>query len=181
MLQFMTRLGRAAIVLAITGSTVACATVTRGTKESWTVRTEPPGAAVKTSTGMSCEATPCTIDKLKRNVDFDVALTKAGYKTVQTRVTHAVAGAGATAFVGNVLIGGVIGAGHRVRDPSLDGLVAGLGEGHVEVHIALELVEGARRRLTAHAGAGLDRRAGRLGSHRPGFLGSPRHGGAGDR
>ncbi|HZL01048.1 MAG TPA: translation initiation factor 2 [Caulobacteraceae bacterium] len=111
MLQFMTRLGRAAIVLAITGSTVACATVTRGTKESWTVRTEPPGAAVKTSTGMSCEATPCTFDKLKRNVDFDVALTKAGYKTVQTRVTHAVAGAGATAFVGNVLIGGVIGAG----------------------------------------------------------------------
>lgn len=111
MFQTKSRLGRVAAVLALAGSTVACATVTRGTKEGWTVRSEPPGAAVTTSLGQSCAATPCTFEKLKRNRDFDVTVTKDGYKTVTAKVTHRLAGGGAAGFVGNALIGGVIGAG----------------------------------------------------------------------
>ena len=111
MLKLTSRLCRVAAVLALAGSTVACATITRGTKEAWTVRSEPPGAAVKTSIGMNCDATPCTFKKLKRNEDFDVTLTKTGFKTAQARVTHKLAGSGAVGFAGNVLIGGIIGAG----------------------------------------------------------------------
>ena len=36
-----------------------CATVTRGTNDTWTVNTTPSGAAVKTTNQFACDATPC--------------------------------------------------------------------------------------------------------------------------
>jgi uncharacterized protein YcfJ len=104
------RLVRLLAVAAIATQATACATVTRGTKEAFTVETEPSGAKVVTSLGLVCEATPCTW-KIPRKSDFDVTITKDGYKTVNTRVTNQVAGAGAAGMAGNVLVGGIIGVG----------------------------------------------------------------------
>lgn len=97
------------IVGACAGST-ACATVTRGTNEAWTIETNPIGAAVRTTVGFACDATPCTF-KMPRKSEFDVTVTKPGYKTVTTHVTHQTAGAGAAGMAGNVILGGVIGVG----------------------------------------------------------------------
>jgi hypothetical protein len=104
------RASRALLVTAIAASSAACATVTRGTTEAWTVETDPSGAAVKTTAGFACDATPCTF-KMPRKSEFDVTITKAGYKTVNTHVTHQTAGAGAAGMAGNVIVGGLIGVG----------------------------------------------------------------------
>ena len=96
----------AAAGLLLTG----CATVTRGTNDTWTVNTTPAGAAVKTSNQFACDATPCTF-KMPRKSEFDVTLTKTGYKEWKGHVTHRVSGAGGAGMAGNVLVGGIIGAG----------------------------------------------------------------------
>ncbi len=101
---------KAASIIALAGSLQACATVTRGTSEAFTVQTEPSGAAVRTSAGFACDATPCTF-KIPRKDAFDVTITKPGYKTVNTRVVTQVSGGGGMAMAGNVLVGGFIGAG----------------------------------------------------------------------
>lgn len=87
----------------------ACATVTRGTTEAFVVETEPSGASVLTSTGMSCEATPCTFPRIRRNSDFTVTISKEGYRTTTHTVTHQTSGAGGAGMAGNVLVGGLIG------------------------------------------------------------------------
>jgi len=88
----------------------ACATVTRGTNTTWTVETEPSGASVKTSNQFACDATPCTF-KMPRKSEFGVTISKDGYKTWTGQVTTRVSGAGGAGMAGNVLVGGVIGAG----------------------------------------------------------------------
>jgi hypothetical protein len=108
--HYLRRASRALIVVAIAASSAACATVTRGTSEAWTVETDPIGAKVVTTIGFACDATPCTF-KMQRKSEFDVTITKPGYKTVTTRVTHQTAGAGAAGMAGNVLVGGIIGIG----------------------------------------------------------------------
>ena len=65
---------------------------------------------MKTTAGFACDATPCTF-KMPRKSEFDVTITKPGYKTVNTKVTHQTAGAGAAGMAGNVLVGGLIGVG----------------------------------------------------------------------
>jgi hypothetical protein len=104
------RASRALLIAAVAASSAACATVTRGTSEAWTVETDPSGATVKTTAGFACDATPCTF-KMPRKSEFDVTITKAGYKTVSTHVTHQTAGAGAAGMAGNVIVGGLIGVG----------------------------------------------------------------------
>lgn len=86
-----------------------CATITRGTSEAWMVDSRPPGALVELSTGQRC-VTPCTL-QLTRKHSFTVTLRKDGYRTVTTQVVSQVAGAGAAGMAGNVLVGGIIGAG----------------------------------------------------------------------
>ena len=106
-----TRLGLRLLALAcVTGSLGACATVTRGTEEAFTVESVPGGATVHTSIGYSCDQTPC-VWRIKRNSDFSVTISKPGFKTVNTQVSHTTSGAGAAGMAGNVLIGGVIGIG----------------------------------------------------------------------
>jgi len=106
----MRRRGRLLACVALTCATAACATVTRGTKEAWMVSTVPPSASVKTSNGFACDATPCTF-KIEHKAEFDVTISKPGYKTFHTRVIHQVSTAGGAGMAGNVLLGGLIGAG----------------------------------------------------------------------
>jgi hypothetical protein len=105
------RASRVALVIGISLSLAACATVTRGTKQTWTVQTDPGGAAVKTSLGDACDQTPCTF-KIKRKANFDVTIVKAGYKTWTGKVKHQTSGAGvATTVGGNAILGGLVGLG----------------------------------------------------------------------
>jgi hypothetical protein len=106
----MIKLLSAAALTAATLSLGACATVTRGSDVAWEVKSTPPGADVKTSNGMSCSPTPCSI-KMPRKDKFTATLTKPGYKPAQVIVTNRIAGNGGVALAGNVLIGGIIGVG----------------------------------------------------------------------
>ncbi len=86
-----------------------CATITRGTHDAFVVQTDPVGASVKTSNGFSCDATPCSM-RMERKSEFDVTISKPGYKTWTGHVTHKTASGGGAAMAGNVLVGGIIGA-----------------------------------------------------------------------
>ena len=88
----------------------ACATVTRGTTQTFSVETDPIGAQVTTSNGFSCNYTPCSFT-MKRKHPFTVTVEKEGYETVTTEIQSNVSGGGGAAMAGNVLVGGLIGAG----------------------------------------------------------------------
>ena len=68
-----------AAAVGLAASLGGCATVTRGTTTDFSVSSTPPGAAVKTSMGFSCDATPCSM-KMPRKNEFDVTSPKAGYR-----------------------------------------------------------------------------------------------------
>lgn len=91
-------------------SVSACATITRGTNDVLVVNSTPTGAQVKMSNGESCDNTPCTF-KVPRKSELNVLITKQGCEHQQIRVTNKVAGGGGAAMAGNVLVGGIIGAG----------------------------------------------------------------------
>lgn len=86
----------------------ACATVTRGTKETFKINTTPSEAEVSLSSGESC-VSPCKL-KLKRKAEFTVTAKKAGYKDATAKVESKVKGGGVAGVAGNVLMGGIIGA-----------------------------------------------------------------------
>lgn len=97
-----------AICLFATLST-GCATITRGTTEVLVIETTPPGADVELSNGMRCR-TPCSLE-MKRKKEVVVEISKQGYEPVKVNVLSQIAGAGAAGMAGNVLLGGLIGAG----------------------------------------------------------------------
>lgn len=86
----------------------ACATITRGTHQSYVIESDPPGATAKLSTGIECE-TPCAL-QLKRRDAFTVEIKKKGYQTIHATVTSGVSGGGGAAMAGNVILGGLVGA-----------------------------------------------------------------------
>ena len=86
-----------------------CASITRGTTEAYAIETIPPGATASLSNGLTC-TTPCSL-KVKRRGDFVVTIERDGYEPVTASITSSVDGAGAAGMAGNVLIGGLIGAG----------------------------------------------------------------------
>lgn len=65
---------------------------------------------METSNGHQCAATPCSI-KMARRSEFIATLTRDGYEPATITVTNKVATAGGVAMAGNVLLGGIIGAG----------------------------------------------------------------------
>ncbi len=71
--------GCAALALATAALIGACATVKRGTSETFIVRTAPDGAIASSSAGWKC-TTPCEVEVSRRG-DFVVALRKDGYVT----------------------------------------------------------------------------------------------------
>ena len=96
-------------ILAAT-SLCACATITRGTTQAFEVKTTPSGAAVSTTTGLNCPSTPCVFPNVPRNSNFDVTITKPGYKTHVAKVTNTTSSNGGLGMAGNVIFGGLIGA-----------------------------------------------------------------------
>jgi hypothetical protein len=113
---------RIVILGALALTLAGCATITRGANDTWTVNTTPTGAAVKTSNQFACDSTPCTF-KMPRKAEFDVTITKAGYKAWTGHVTHHVSGAGGAGMAGNVLVGGIIGAGVDAVSGAMNDLV----------------------------------------------------------
>ncbi len=96
----------------------ACATVTRGSNTAWEVNTTPSGAKVKTSNGFYCDSTPCSI-KMPRRSTFTATITHDGYKPAEVEVTNHVSGGGGVGMAGNVLVGGIIGAGVDVASGAM--------------------------------------------------------------
>ncbi|WBU65218.1 translation initiation factor 2 [Paracoccus aerodenitrificans] len=103
MLKLILALG---LMVAVSG----CATITRGSNDVLVVNSTPQGAHVQLSSGETCDNTPCSF-KLPRKSEIDVLVTKSGCEARRIRVTNKVAGAGGAAMAGNVLVGGIIGAG----------------------------------------------------------------------
>jgi len=102
---------RTIIAAAITAAALStgCATVTRGTTQSVAVTSKPQGADITSSTGPGCRA-PCALE-LKRNQNHTLTAKLGGYETEQAVVTKSVSGGGAAGMAGNILVGGIIGAG----------------------------------------------------------------------
>lgn len=109
----------AGVVLAST-SLVGCATVLRGTRQDYTIETTPSGATATLSNGESC-VTPCELH-LKRGREFNVQFELDGYQTGWVAVDSVFSGGGAAGVAGNVLLGGIIGAGVDASNGSLNNL-----------------------------------------------------------
>jgi hypothetical protein len=105
MIHSVSRAASLAAVLVLAGSIGGCATMTRGTSVAWTVESNPAGATVQSSTGWTC-TTPCT-RKLARKIEFDVTVSKPGYKTVTVHVDKRFYKGGAITFAGGPLSAGV--------------------------------------------------------------------------
>lgn len=86
----------------------ACATITRGSNQQFTVETTPNGARVSTSNGFQCDATPCTF-RMARKDPFRVTISKDGYVSQTHEVDSVYDGAGAAGMAGNLVFGGVVG------------------------------------------------------------------------
>lgn len=86
-----------------------CASITRGMNDVLVVESTPSNAKATLSTGQS-QTTPARF-RLRRDTELSVTIEKEGYKPSIIHVTHQTAGAGAVAMAGNVLAGGIIGAG----------------------------------------------------------------------
>lgn len=87
----------------------ACATITRGSSQEFTVESTPPGARVSTSNGFQCDATPCSF-RMPRKDAFRATVSLNGYVTQEHEIGSGISGGGAAGMAGNVIFGGVIGA-----------------------------------------------------------------------
>ncbi len=83
--------------------------MTRGTTSQIQIESEPSGASVETSLNHQC-TTPCTIT-VGRKEEFSVVFKLAGHQDQTISVGTRIAGAGAAGFVGNAVVGGVVGMG----------------------------------------------------------------------
>lgn len=99
---------RILITNAVAFSVSACGTVTRGSNEDVTFNSNPPGAKVQTSTGLVCQATPCTFP-ISRKQEFVATFDLPGHQSQQIAVKTEVSGGGAAGMAGNILVGGVVG------------------------------------------------------------------------
>ncbi|MET4682182.1 translation initiation factor 2 [Brevundimonas faecalis] len=111
-----------AVALAGLSATLpACATVTRGTTQQFVVESSPPGARAVTSNGFSCEATPCTF-RMPRKDAFSIAISHDGYAEQVHHIESKMSGGGGAALAGNILVGGLIGAGVDASSGALNDL-----------------------------------------------------------
>lgn len=104
------KIALAAVALAAV-SLAGCATVTRGPNTVVEIKTDPGGAQVRTTNNMACESTPCALKMARKSENVVVTITKDGYKEVNVTLQTKVSGAGGAGMAGNVVLGGVIGAG----------------------------------------------------------------------
>ena len=85
------------------------ATVTRGTTDWLVIETEPPGATVRLSNGVTC-VSPCRL-KLRRKEDYALDIRLDGFEPARAKVIADDSTGGSAGRAGNVLIGGLIGLG----------------------------------------------------------------------
>lgn len=85
----------------------ACATVTRGTRQTFKIDSTPTEAKVELSIGETC-VTPCVL-KLKRRPGFTATFTKEGFESQTVKVDSELQGGGVAAGAGNLLLGGIVG------------------------------------------------------------------------
>ncbi len=86
----------------------ACATAVRGTTDEVKFTSDPEGATMTTSFGKTC-ITPCSME-IARNQAFTAKFELAG-EAREVAVKSEVSDEGAAAMAGNILVGGLIGAG----------------------------------------------------------------------
>jgi len=104
-----TRLGvRALTLVGVALALPACATITRGSSQEFTVESTPPGARVSTSNGFQCDATPCTF-RMPRKDAFRATVSMDGYATQTHDIRSSISGGGAAGLAGNVVFGGIVG------------------------------------------------------------------------
>ena len=80
---------RTVILLSLAGSLISlcgCATITRGTHEALVVESEPSGAQVRLSSGLT--GTTPTSFKIPRKGEFVVTIFKEGYETANITSRH---------------------------------------------------------------------------------------------
>ena len=87
----------------------SCASLTQGTSDAFLITSKPNNVEIKTSHGYFCIA-PCAL-KLPKKDSFTVSAEKKGYCSRVYNVVSTVGGSGGAALAGNVLVGGLIGAG----------------------------------------------------------------------
>ena len=97
-------------VLLIISFFSGCATITQGTRDALMLETNPEGASAITSNGYSCAETPCAIEMSKKQ-GFTVTFKKDGCVPKTVNVVTRMSKSGGAAVAGNVLVGGIIGAG----------------------------------------------------------------------
>ncbi len=85
-----------------------CASITRGTTDTLIVESNPSGADVRLSNGMTGK-TPAAF-KLPRKDSLVVTITKDGYESIEINVIPQIVGAGSAGMAGNIVFGGLIGA-----------------------------------------------------------------------
>jgi hypothetical protein len=107
-----------ASALALAAALGGCATISRGTTTEFTVDSTPPAAQATTSNGFYCAATPCTF-RVQRKDAFIITVSKPGYTSSATQIRSTLAEEGAETFIGNALVGGVIGAGLDISNGSM--------------------------------------------------------------
>ncbi|MGH7020110.1 MAG: translation initiation factor 2 [Brevundimonas sp.] len=116
------RLAVQALTLAgLSVSLPACATITRGTTQEFVIESSPPGARAATSNGFSCEATPCTF-RMPRKDAFTVTIAREGYAEQTHSIESKMSGGGGAALAGNLIVGGLIGAGVDATSGALNDL-----------------------------------------------------------
>jgi len=99
---------RISFTLAALSLASGCASITRGSTNEVSFTSIPSGANVETSLGQSCQ-TPCTMI-FERRAEFVATFTHED-ETRTIDVVSDIAANGVGAVAGNVLFGGVIGAG----------------------------------------------------------------------
>lgn len=125
---------RIVAAVALATSVSACGSIVRGTSEQVAFVTEPSGATMTSNSKYACPATPCSIE-VERTDEFDATFAKPGYRSVTVPVRTQVVGAGAAGMAGNILVGGLIGAGVDVA--------TGAAMDHVPNPVTARLVPGS--------------------------------------
>lgn len=99
---------RAAVLVCSALSLSACATITRGSNQQFSVESTPPGARVSTSNGFQCAATPCSF-RMPRKDAFRATVSMDGYVTQEHAIASGMSGNGAAGMAGNLIFGGIVG------------------------------------------------------------------------
>ena len=84
-----------------------CATITRGKTQPLTVNSEPSGATIELSNGMT-GTTPWTFELPRKN-GVTVTISKEGFETSVVNVVSTTSSEGGLNTAGNIIFGGVIG------------------------------------------------------------------------